>query len=323
MPKPALRSAKSARRFIKDDNMALPAPPPLGASALPAGTYLGQVVAVTGGGTGLGKGMALEFARLGASIAILSRKAEHLAAGVVAMEAVGAKVSAVTCDVRDPAAISAAFDEIEAKLGPVDVFINNAAGNFPATAEEMTPNGFRTVVDIVLNGTYNCSREFAIRRLAAGLPGAILNIGATYSWTGGPGTAHSAAAKAGVTSLTQSLAVEWAPDGIRVNCIAPGRFPHEDMPAHMTANRVGERGDNTIPGQRVGELRELGWAATYLCSPYATYITGHTLVIDAANWLRRSLVMPEFVPIRDQFGKQARESGSAQAAIIKSRGDAQ
>src|SRR3546814_6266353 len=98
----------------------------------------------------------------------------------------------------------------------------------------MTPNGFLTVVDIVLNGTDNCSREFALRRLAAKRPGAILNIGATYSWTGGPGTAHSAAAKAGVTNLTQSLAVEWAPDGIRVNCIAPGRFPHEDLPGHMT-----------------------------------------------------------------------------------------
>lgn len=301
--------------------MALPAPPPLGASALPAGTFTGQVVAITGGGTGLGKGMGIEFARLGAKIAILSRKPDHLAAGVAAMEAVGAQAIAVACDVRDPAAIAAAFDEIEAKFGAVDVLINNAAGNFPAPAEEMTPNGFRTVVDIVLNGTYNMSREFALRRLALHAPGAILNIGATYAWTGGPGTSHSAAAKAGVTNLTQSLAVEWAPDGIRVNCIAPGRFPHDDLPDHMTRHRVGERGDATIPGQRVGEIRELGWAATFLCSPYAGYITGHTLVVDAANWLRRSLVMPEFIPIRDQFGKVARESGSAATAVAKTRGD--
>ncbi|MEY2927285.1 MAG: hypothetical protein RL367_1762 [Pseudomonadota bacterium] len=300
--------------------MPLPAPPPLGAAALPAGTYDGQVVAITGGGTGLGKGMALEFARLGASIAILSRKPDHLAAGVAAIVAIGARAVAVACDVRDPQAIARAFDEIEATFGPVDVLINNAAGNFPATAEEMTPNGFGTVVDIVLKGTYNCAREFALRCLRDSRPGAILNIGATYAWTGGPGTAHSAAAKAGVTNLTQSLAVEWGPDGIRVNCIAPGRFPHEDMPGHMTAHRAGDRGDNTIPGQRVGELRELGWAATFLCSPYAVYISGHTLVIDAANWLRRSLIMPEFVPIRDQFGKAARESGTAQAAIAKTRG---
>ena len=303
--------------------MPLPAPPPLGASALPAGTYAGQVVAVTGGGTGLGKGMALEFARLGAKVAILSRKPDHLAAGVAAMEAVGATAIAVACDVRDPEAIARAFDEIEAKLGPVDVLINNAAGNFPAPAEEMTPNGFGTVVDIVLKGTYNCSREFAIRRIAAGQPGAILNIGATYSWTGGPGTAHSAAAKAGVTNLTQSLAVEWAPDGIRVNCLAPGRFPHKDLPGHMTAHRVGELGDATIPAQRVGEIRELGWMATFMCSPYAVYLSGHTVVLDGANWLRRSLVMPEFVPIRDQFSKLARERGTATAAIAKTRGSAE
>lgn len=301
--------------------MALSAPPPAGQSALPAGTYAGQTVAVTGGGTGLGKGIAIEFARLGAKIAVLSRKPGHLAAGVAAIEELGGDVIAVECDVRDPAAIARAFDAIEAKLGPVDVLINNAAGNFPAPAEEMTPNGFRTVVDIVLNGTFNCSREFALRRLAAGKGGAILNIGATYSWTGGPGTAHSAAAKAGVTNLTQSLAVEWAPDDIRVNCLAPGRFPHKDLPDHMTRHRVGESADHTIPGQRVGELRELGWAATFLCSPYAAYITGHTLVVDGANWLRRSLVMPEFVPIRDQFGQRARAEGTAGDAIARTRGD--
>lgn len=300
--------------------MPLSSPPPFGSSALPDGTFAGQTVAVTGGGTGLGKGIALEFARLGAQIAILSRKPEHLTAGVEAMEAVGAKAVAVACDVRDAEAIARAFDEIEAKLDPVDVLINNAAGNFPAPAEEMSPNGFRTVVDIVLNGTFNCSREFALRRLALGRGGAILNIGATYSWTGGPGTSHSAAAKAGVTNLTQSLAVEWAPDDIRVNCLAPGRFPHKDLPDHMTAHRVGETADSTIPGQRVGEVRELGWAATFLCSPYAAYITGHTLVVDGGNWLRRSLVMPEFVPIREQFGERARAEGTATQAIGKARG---
>lgn len=301
--------------------MGLSNPPPLGASALPAGTYDGQVVAVTGGGTGLGKGMALEFARLGAKIAVLSRKPEHLAAGIAAIEAIGGRAAAIACDVREAETIASAFDAIEQSLGPVDVLVNNAAGNFPAAAEEMTPNGFRTVVDIVLNGTYNCSREFALRRMALAAPGAILNIGATYSWTGGPGTAHSAAAKAGVTNLTQSLAVEWAPDGIRVNCLAPGRFPHDDLPAHMTGHRVGESADRTIPAQRVGLIRELGWAATFLCSPYAVYISGHTLVIDGANWLRRSLVMPEFVPIREQFGKAARERGSAARAIAEVRGD--
>ncbi|MGE0741714.1 MAG: SDR family oxidoreductase [Hyphomonadaceae bacterium] len=287
--------------------MPLSAPPPAGARALPADTFKGQTVAITGGGTGLGKGIALEFARCGANVAILSRKPEHLQAGVDAVSALGAQAAAVSCDVREPDRIAAAFDEIEAKLGPVSVLINNAAGNFPIPADEMSPNGWRTVVDIVLNGTFYCSREFAKRRLAAKQGGAILNIGATYSWTGGPGTAHSAAAKAGVTNMTMSLAVEWAPDDIRVNCLAPGRFPHTDLPEHMTRHQVGSNADMSVPGQRVGELRELGWAATFLCSPYAAYITGHTLVVDGGNWLRRSLTMPDFTPIRDQFGGRRKD----------------
>src|SRR3546814_9466126 len=112
-----------------------------------------------------------------------------------------------------------------------------------------------------------------------------------------------------------------SPDGIRVNCIAPGRFPHEDLPGHMTRHREGERGDNTIPGMRVGEVRELGWAATFLCSPYASYISGHTLVVDAANWLRRSLVMPEFVPIREQFDRKSTRLNSDKDAIARTRRD--
>lgn len=138
-------------------------------------------------------------------------------------------------------------------------------------------------------------------RHRAGSPGAVLNIGATYAWTGGPGTAHSAAAKAGVTNLTQSLAVEWASRGIRVNCLAPGLFPHDDLPPVLRARRDPETDAKRIPGGRVGQPHELGWAATYLCSPYAAYLTGHTLVLDGANWLRRGLTMPEFVPIEEQF----------------------
>ncbi len=281
--------------------MPLPSPPPLGTAMLPAGTYAGQVVVVTGGGTGLGKAMAVEFARLGAAVVIASRKPEHRDSGVRAIEAVGAKALGVALDVRDPEAITAMFDEVEEALGPADVLINNAAGNFPAQAVKMSPNAWRSVVDIVLNGTFLCSTEFARRALARSAPGAILNIGATYSWTGGPGTAHSAAAKAGVTNLTQSLAVEWAPHGIRVNCLAPGKFPHDDLPEVLRKTSTPEQDAGRIPGGRVGEPRELGWAATYMCSPYATYLTGHTLVLDGANWLRRSLTMPEFTSIEEQL----------------------
>ena len=281
--------------------MSLSPPPPLGQSAVPPGTYDGEVVIVTGGGTGIGRGMALEFARVGARIVILSRKPEHLQAGVEAIRAIGGEAMAVRGDIRDADSIAAAFDQVEAAFGPASVLVNNAAGNFPVPAERMSPNAWRTVVDIVLNGTFLCSREFALRRIAAGRGGAILNIAATYAWTGGPGTAHSAAAKAGVVNMTQSLAVEWAPDDIRVNGIAPGLFPHGDHPDAMKIREPVPQ-ERTIPGGRTGEMREMGWAATFLCSPYARYITGHTLVVDGANWLRRGLRMPEFTPIREVFG---------------------
>src|SRR5439155_22081841 len=213
-------------------------------------------------GTGLGRAIAAEFARLGAAVAIASRDESHRAAGVQAMSDIGGRGFGVAVDVRDPAAIASGFDQVEAELGPVDVLVNNAAGNFPVLAEEMSPNAWRAVTDIVLDGTFFCSTEFARRAINDRRGGAILNIGATYSWTGGPTTAHSAAAKAGVTNLTMSLAVEWAPHGIRVNCLAPGLFPHEDAPAAMNAVRHGgyKADAQRIPAGRVGQVHELGWA---------------------------------------------------------------
>jgi len=261
---------------------------------------------VTGGGTGLGKAIALEFARLGAKLAIVSRREDHRTAGVAAVEALGAKAIGVACDIRDAAQVAAAFDTVTAQLGAPGVLVNNAAGNFPVPAEDLSPNGWRTVVDIVLNGTFYCSREFGRRHIAAGTPAAIVNVGASYAWTGGPGFVHSAAAKAGVKNLTETLAVEWAPYGIRVNGLVPGLFPHEDETANIRG--VPGRGDRaseeaSSPAGRTGRVRELGWAATYLASPYAAYVTGHTLVVDGANWQRRALRQPDFVPIRQQLGK--------------------
>ena len=140
--------------------MGLPHPPPLGASALPAGTFDGVCVFITGAGTGLGKGIAQEFARLGASIVIASRKPEHLDAGRAAMEELGAPVETVACDIREPDTIAAAFDAAEAAFGLPQVLVNNAAANFPVPAEDMSPNAWRTVVDITLNGTFFVAREF-------------------------------------------------------------------------------------------------------------------------------------------------------------------
>lgn len=282
----------------------LPAPPEAGSSALLPDTYKGQTVFVTGGGTGLGKAIALEFGRLGANLVIASRDPEHLKAGQTAADEIGAPAISVVCDIREPDAIASAFDEAEAKFGLPEILVNNAAANFPVPAEDMSPNAWRAVIDITLNGTFLCVREFGSRHLAAGSPASIINIGASYAWTGGPGFIHSAAAKAGVKNLTESLAVEWGPYGIQVNCLVPGLMPHTDMTQDIRSNldRTDEK-NLSQPALRVGEPRELGWAATFLASPYARFISGTTLVVDGANWQRRSLTMPEVVPIRQQMGK--------------------
>jgi NAD(P)-dependent dehydrogenase (short-subunit alcohol dehydrogenase family) len=285
----------------------LPEPPPAGASALPPGTFDGIAVLVTGGGTGLGRAIAVEFARLGADIVVASRRPEHLAQGEAAIAGVGGgRVATVGCDIRDPEAVAAAFAAAEEAFGLPQVLVNNAAANFPVPAEDMSPNAWRTVVDITLNGTFYCAREFGRRHLAAGTPGSIVNVGASYAWTGGPGFAHSAAAKAGVKNMVETLAVEWGPYGIQVNGLVPGLFPHDDMTADIQGNlgrSTAIEKDLAQPALRVGRLRELGWAATFLASPYARFISGHTLVVDGANWQRRSLTNPPVVTVRDQMGR--------------------
>jgi NAD(P)-dependent dehydrogenase (short-subunit alcohol dehydrogenase family) len=283
----------------------IPAPPPADDTALKPGTFTGQTAFITGAGTGLGKAIATQFAQLGAAIVIASRNPEHLEAGAAAIEALGAEVLTVACDIREPEQIAAAFDAATERFGLPDVLINNAAANFPVPAEDMSPNAWRTVVDITLNGTFFCSREFGRRHLTAGTPGSIVNIGASYAWTGGPGFAHSAAAKAGVKNMTETLAVEWGPAGIQVNCLVPGLMPHEDMTTDIQGNlaRTHDK-DATQPALRVGERQELGWAATFLASPYGRFISGHTLVVDGANWQRRTLTNPAVVSVRDQMGRE-------------------
>jgi NAD(P)-dependent dehydrogenase (short-subunit alcohol dehydrogenase family) len=283
--------------------MPLPAPLPEGTIMLPKGTFDGKIVAITGGGSGLGKAFGLEFARLGAHVVILSRKEEHRLKGVAAIQAVGGKASQFPLDVRDPEAVKSAFDQIEAEIGAIDVFVNNAAGNFPVPAEDLSPNGFRAVVQIDLEGTFFCSRELARRALSAGREAVILNIGSPTYHLGGPGIAHVAAAKAAIHNLTYSLAVEWAPYGIRVNTLVPGFFPHEDLPKDVYDANVGPSQGMNTPAQRLGKPYELAWAATFLCSPFAAMVTGSIFHVDGAMSLAQGPKPHEFQPIRRQLGR--------------------
>lgn len=283
--------------------MSLEIPPPLGTLSLPESTLAGKTAIVTGGGTGLGRAIAVELARAGASIGIVSRDEGHRSHGVAAVEELGARAVGAACDVRDPDQVQRAFDEVEDAIGPASILINNAAANFPVLASTMSANAWRAVSRIVVDGTFLCSQQLHARCAERGDAGSIVNIVATQAFTGGPGMAHAAAGKAAVVNMTKSLAVEWAPDGVRVNAIAPGLFPHEEMREDLKALRTtGEDVDaRRSPAGRLGERREIGWAASWLCSPFAAFITGHTLVVDGGNWLRRDFVMPEFTPIGEQL----------------------
>ena len=259
----------------------------------------GQVALVTGGGSGLGLGMARGLAQAGAAVALLGRTLERTQSAVAEIEALGGMAYALSGDVRDPAAIAAAFDAAEQALGPVSLLANNAGANFEVLAETLSPNAWRAVTRIAIDGTFFASTEFARRRIAAGGGGAIINNSAQYFWSGFAGDAHSAAAKAAIVTMTSALAREWKPFSIRVNCIAAGFFPHARS-TQGDDRSVVENLAAMMPMGRTGRMQELSWAAAFLCSSLADGITGETLVLDGAERLRRSLMQPPFVPPRER-----------------------
>jgi NAD(P)-dependent dehydrogenase (short-subunit alcohol dehydrogenase family) len=255
---------------------------------LPDGSLADRVALVTGGGTGLGRAMALELGRLGAKVAVLGRRREPLDETVANLAGEG---FAFQADVRDPDTVAAAFDATEEVLGPVTTLVNNAAGNFLVRAEDLSPNGWRAVVGIVLDGTFHCSRELGRRVAERGGDNAqIVNLVATYAWTGGPGTVHSAAAKAGVLNLTRTLAVEWARHGIRVNAIAPGPIDTEETRTRLwPTEEIREELLRRIPLGRFGGEEEIAHACAYLVSDYSGYVTGEVLTLDGGTWLEQGM----------------------------------
>jgi NAD(P)-dependent dehydrogenase (short-subunit alcohol dehydrogenase family) len=248
-----------------------------------AGLLKDRVIVVTGGGTGLGAEMARRFAELGAHPVVIGRRKEKLDEIASQISAAGGMASAYACDVRDPAQVA----EVARKLPRVDGLVNNAAGNFLAPSEDLSPNGFKAVVDIVLSGTFHCTSAFGKRMIESGKGGAIVNIVTTYAWTGSAFVLPSACAKAGVLAMTRSLAVEWAAYKIRVNAIAPGPVPTEGAFSRLMPDpSMEEMARNRVPLKRFGTPREIADAAVYLLSDGAGYVTGDCLTIDGGEWLK-------------------------------------
>lgn len=250
----------------------------------------GQTAIITGGGTGLGLAMAQRFASLGAHVVLASRNQDHLDAGAAAIRSSvpGAEVLTVSMDVRQPDDVDRMVSDAVARFGRVDILINNAAGNFVCKAEELSPNGWNAVINIVLNGSFYCSRAVGRHMIAGGHGGSIVSILANYAWTGSAGTIHSAAAKAGVMAMTQTLAVEWARHKIRVNAVAPGPIESPGAAKQLWASEADvARITEMVPLKRWGQPAEVADAVTFLVSPHSGYITGDVLTIDGGAWLGR------------------------------------
>ena len=289
------------------------------ATAFRDGLLAGQVGLVTGGGTGIGFGIAELLASLGMHVVLASRRTEHVEPAAERLRAAGGNASAVTLDVRDAERVKSVVADVAARHGRLDLLVNNAAGNFYAPSESMSPNAWRTVIEIDLFGTFFCSQA-ALPHLRGSGGGSIVNISMTLHYRGWPQMAHATAAKGGIDALTRTLALEWAPYGVRVNAVAPGPVPTEGVlrafarppqsgenlfasaqpeSSRITSDVASESGATAvdhavaqrarqIPLGRWGTPRDIANAVAFLASPAASWVTGTILVVDGGEWLARS-----------------------------------
>lgn len=257
--------------------------------ALKVNALKGKTIVVTGGGTGLGKAMATYFSELGANVVITSRKIDVLSVTANEIESkTNNRVLAVACDVRNIEDVERMYKEAEDNFGPVDVLVNNAAGNFISPTERLSANAFSTIIDIVLKGTANCTLTFGKKWIERKQHANILNIITTYAFTGSGYVVPSAVAKGGVLTMTRSLAAEWGKYGIRSNAIAPGPFPTKGAWDRLLPGELAEKFNfkNRVPLKRVGEHQELANLAAFLVSDFAAYINGEIITIDGGEWLQ-------------------------------------
>ena len=272
-------------------------------SVFRAGLLKGQVALITGGGTGIGFGVAELLSELGAHVVIASRKPESLTSACEKLVAAGGSASAVQLDVRDPERVNAAVQEIVAQYGRIDLLVNNAAGNFYAPSATLSPNAWRSVVEIDLFGTFYCTQAvYPIMAQQGG--GRVVSISMTLHYRGWPQMAHATAAKAGVDALTRTLAVEWAPQKIRVNAIAPGPIPTEGVKKAFTPpadsgvadvfavanDRMEKYARSAIPLGRWGSPRDIANMVAFLASPGGDWITGSIFVVDGGEWLSKAKI---------------------------------
>ena len=250
-------------------------------------TLRGRTAFVTGGGTGLGLAIATAYAQLGASVMIAARNEERAQEAARALVRDGGNAAALKCDVRNPEEVKHAIDATAAQFGSLDILVNNAAGNFICPAAELSPNGWRTVIDIDLNGTFYCCQAAYPHLKASKYGGSIISIITMLGVTGWPGAVHAAAAKGGILSMSRTLAVEWGTDKIRVNTISPGPIGDTEGVRRMyIESGRGEQEQKKTALDRFGAKSDIANAAVYLASDLAGYVTGENLIVDGGRWLK-------------------------------------